>query len=79
MMTLCEAYRGRSSYGERIHILRAYNPLLSAQIRKAGAFWTGVAELLSRSSARVTDYTRRDIAISCNTAASVDWIVVETA
>ena len=79
MMTLCKAYRGRSSYGERIHIFGVYNPLLSAQIRKAGAFLTGVAELSSHSSARATEYTRRDIVISCNTAAWAAWIVVETA
>lgn len=77
MMTLCKTYRGRSSYGERIHILGDYNPLLSAQIRKVGAVLVGVAELLLRSSARASDYTRRGIAINYNTAASVDWIVVE--
>ena len=37
----------------------------------------GVAEPLSLSSVRATDYAQRDIAIGCNTAASVDLIVVE--
>ena len=38
-MTLCKAYRGRSRYGDRIHILGAYNPLPSTQMRRAGAFF----------------------------------------
>ena len=41
-------------------------------------FLIGVAEPMSRSFARATYYTRRGIAASCNTAVSVDWMVVET-
>ena len=38
----------------------------------------GVAEPMSRSFARETYCTRRGIAASCNTAVSVNWMVVET-
>ena len=41
-------------------------------------FWIGVAKPILHSFARATDYTRRDIAVGCNTAAWVNWIVVET-
>ena len=78
-VTPCKAYRGRSDYGDRIHILGAYSPLLSAQTTKAGAFLMRVAEPLSLSSARATDYTQRGIAICCNTVTSVDWVVVKIA
>ena len=66
MMALRKAYRDRSSCGERVHILGAYNPLLSAQIRKAGTLPMVVDKLLPRSSAPAADCTRRGIAISCN-------------